>query len=1291
MHWSPRRARGLSRLQARAIRSAAAIALVFLPLALVSGPAFNAEATPSGARSLLASFTVSSNGIDANALNLGVRMTATQAVTITRIRFYKLAESNGTHTAHVWAANGSLIATEAFTGETASGWQEVTLSSPVVIASGAEFTVGYFTSAGHYPRGSFDVSTGTPFSGVNGAYQYSAVDGAYPPNNQGTNYGIDFDYAGGVPDPPTAVSAVAGDASATVNWAAPASDGESAVTGYTVTSTPAGAVCAVTVASRTAACTGLTNNRYTSFTVKATSSAGDSSSSSASNTVVPVATSSQPSGTNSLYRSWVPGATSSPSGSGHGENLTLGLKVHASQSGSVTAIRYFRPYGDLGTRTVSLWSIDGTPLATAAALSESSSGWQQVSIPSTSIDAGQDFVVGFTLFDGEWAYRTPFASVTSGPISSIEPRYDYGTGASAFPGNSSPHNYGIDLLFEAASAPSPPRAVTATAGNATATVTWLAPFVNGGAAITGYTVTASGTGGTCSTLVAVTPNPLSCTFRSLSNGTPYSFTAVATNAVGDSAASGVSSPVTPVAPLSSGASQPDPVPTPTPSPSPSPTPSETPTPVLDEVPTPEPTPSPTRSTALLAAPSASPSGSALASASASAPASASPSASASSSETAIADPRDLPSPSPGPAPADVAPATSPALDPVVAAAEFAAAADAPPAPVAVPAGGLFGGDEGGPDLAVDLGLDVGSKAAGAPVTVAASGLLPNSPVQIIVYSDPQILATVQTDDAGNANVTAEIPSDLPEGAHTLVVQAIGAEGTPVQSMGAMQLNDEGVVTAVAPPADATGLAPGDEAMTRALAAGKPVYDAQGHPVTVAAVAAAGAAVVAVAGAAGAAAAGASGAAGGGHAGGGSSGGGSSGTHGRADGADGADGSHGGHGHVFRQRGLLGVGAIATRVGDRSMTWRLPLTTRSDGFIAALASRSSRVSFILPRCLNDGLWARAIFGSGANLLWFTGIALGLVSLVKGGFQVFPSSTLILLVIMALGILDSMAGLLAWATMFLGALVSGHLSSLADLRTTVGIALIAITLSMLANYMRPLRRARGEGLVYLFDRIADYSIPPVVIAFGAAGMVKALNGLSGLELIADSDIPAIEVVAGLAIVARLVLEDVAVHLYPARCAELALPDLAPPSTPLRLMAIAARTAITLLVLSAFTGLSWPAFIIAALLSVPLVLRVWIHRIPNTANVHQWTPRGVLKLTIITVTGLLVAGWIFASEERSALLPGILVLLLVPSALWSIVDVFGRSGGEWRNIWPKRVLGIAVWCLCAGLLTGVIVLGH
>src|SRR5438445_315991 len=44
-----------------------------------------------------------------------------------------------------------------------------------------------------------------------------------------------------VPSAPTAVTATAGDAQATVSWTAPASDGGSAITSYTVTSSPAGA------------------------------------------------------------------------------------------------------------------------------------------------------------------------------------------------------------------------------------------------------------------------------------------------------------------------------------------------------------------------------------------------------------------------------------------------------------------------------------------------------------------------------------------------------------------------------------------------------------------------------------------------------------------------------------------------------------------------------------------------------------------------------------------------------------------------------------------------------------------------------------------------------------------------------------------------------------------------------------------------------------------------------------------------------------------------------------------
>jgi len=407
-------------------------------------------------------------------------------------------------------------------------------------------------------------------------------------------------------------------------------------------------------------------------------------------------------------------------------------------------------------------------------------------------------------------------------------------------------------------------------------------------------------------------------------------------------------------------------------------------------------------------------------------------------------------------------------------------------------------------------------------------------------------------------------------------------------------------------------------------------------------------------------------------------------------SEGHDGGHA-HGHVFRPRDLAGLVMVGAALGDASPTWRLPLTDSFQDGIVRLSAAAGRYSLILPRALADGAWSRAMFGSGAQLLWLVGITLGVISLLQTGFQAIPASTPLLLAIMALGILDAMAGLLAWSVIFLGALFTGHIREIPDMRTAVGVALISITLSMLANYVRPLRRPKGTGWVHVFDRVTDYTIPPIVIAFGAAGMAKALNGLSGLEIISPDETLAIQVVAGLAVLARLALEDLAVHLYPQRCAAVVIPEPHPPSTPWRLAAIVGRTIITILILSAFIGMNWFTFVLALLLAVPLVLRIWVHRIPNYAWLHRWTPRGLVKLTLVTVAGIYLATWIFSSENTASLLPAAMGILLLPTALLSIVDTFARSGGEWGSVWTKRLAGIALWALCAGVITGFIVLGH
>jgi hypothetical protein len=73
------------------------------------------------------------------------------------------------------------------------------------------------------------------------------------------------------------------------------------------------------------------------------------------------------------------------------------------------------------------------------------------------------------------------------------------------------------------------------------TVSWTAPASNGGAIVSGYTVTSSPAGGSCTA-----PGTLTCTINAgLSYAVPYTFTVTATNSAGTSTPSQPSAPFTP--------------------------------------------------------------------------------------------------------------------------------------------------------------------------------------------------------------------------------------------------------------------------------------------------------------------------------------------------------------------------------------------------------------------------------------------------------------------------------------------------------------------------------------------------------------------------------------------------------------------------------------------------------------------------------------------------------------------------------------------------------------------------
>jgi uncharacterized protein (TIGR02145 family) len=123
--------------------------------------------------------------------------------------------------------------------------------------------------------------------------------------------------SGIVPGAPTNIVATAGNAQASVAFTAPASTGGSAITGYTVTSSPGNFTS--TGASSPLVVTGLANGTSYTFTVVATNAAGNSVASSPSGVVTPFT---------------VPGAPTSPVATAGNAQASVAFTAPASNGGS---------------------------------------------------------------------------------------------------------------------------------------------------------------------------------------------------------------------------------------------------------------------------------------------------------------------------------------------------------------------------------------------------------------------------------------------------------------------------------------------------------------------------------------------------------------------------------------------------------------------------------------------------------------------------------------------------------------------------------------------------------------------------------------------------------------------------------------------------------------------------------------------------------------------------------------------------------------------------------------------
>ncbi len=371
-----------------------------------------------------------------------------------------------------------------------------------------------------------------------------------------------------VPGPPTAVSATPGDGSAAVSWTAPASDGGSAITGYTVTSSPGGKHCSAAASPCTV--TGLTNGTAYTFTVHATNAQGDGPESAPSSAVTPTGKPTAPlnvvatPGNTTATVDWDPPAndgglpiisyevTSNPDGKTCGATpptthcVVPGLTNGTSYTFTVVA------HNSAGDSPASAPSNPATPATSFKPSAPSDlhatpgNGQMALSWTAPASDGGSP-ITSYTATaqpgGKTCTSSTPSPPATSCTITGLTNGTTYTFTVHATNGTGS-SDESASVSAMAGILPGAPTGVTGAAGNAQVTVAWAAPANAGIPPLTSYRATASPGGAHCD----APSGTLTCVVSGLTNGTAYTFTVHASSGVGDGPESAASAAVIPQAP-----------------------------------------------------------------------------------------------------------------------------------------------------------------------------------------------------------------------------------------------------------------------------------------------------------------------------------------------------------------------------------------------------------------------------------------------------------------------------------------------------------------------------------------------------------------------------------------------------------------------------------------------------------------------------------------------------------------------------------------------------------------------
>jgi len=448
-------------------------------------PSTSASCPPSGAQSVFTDqVPQDDNRSDAGQnYELGLRFQTARPGQITAIRYWRSPGDTGSHVGNLWADGGaSPLASVAFAGESASGWQQQGLPQPLTVAANTVYVVSVNANTA-FPHSLDALSTTltsaagdlrTVADGANGLY---GSPGALPTGSyRASNYFRDVVFVpAGCAAPPTATSTV-------VSTATPAPAPIVTNTPIAIASgTPAGASTGTPVATNMPTMSAAsTPTPMATPLATATSGPAATTTAAAVGTTNPIPTPTSPTGClplapESVFTDQVP---QDDNRSDAGQNYELGLRFQTARPGQITAIRYWRSPGDTGSHVGNLWADGGaSPLASVAFAGESASGWQQQGLPQPlTVAANTVYVVSVnanTAFPHSLDALSTTLTSAAGDLRTVADGANglYGSPGALPTGSYRASNYFRDVVFVPAGCAAPPTATSTVVSTATSTST----------------------------------------------------------------------------------------------------------------------------------------------------------------------------------------------------------------------------------------------------------------------------------------------------------------------------------------------------------------------------------------------------------------------------------------------------------------------------------------------------------------------------------------------------------------------------------------------------------------------------------------------------------------------------------------------------------------------------------------------------------------------------------------------------------------------------------------------------